>query len=92
MSYKPSYSKGDWLVICDDCGRKYKASALKKRWDGLMVCSNTCWEPRQPQDFVRGVADTQVPSYTRVEQADTFIDVDGIYTIPATPSGTFNQS
>jgi hypothetical protein len=32
-----------------------------------------CWEPRQPQDFVRGVADYQAPPFTRPEQSDSFI-------------------
>ena len=61
MSYRPSYSRGNWLTICDVCGRKYEASSLKLRWDGVMVCSGD-WEPRQPQDFVRGVADYQAPA------------------------------
>jgi hypothetical protein len=47
---------------------------LNKRWDGLMVCPDD-WEIRQPQDFVRGVADTIVPPWVRPEQEDTFIFV-----------------
>ena len=72
MSYHPTYQRGQWLVICDSCGRQYKATQLRKRWDGLMVCDDD-WEPRQPQDFVRGVADFQAPPYTRPEASDTFI-------------------
>jgi len=34
-----------------------------------------CWEPRQPQDFVRGVADYQAPPWTRPEPQDQFIKV-----------------
>ena len=72
MSYKPRYDKTDWKSICDSCGRIFKASVLRKRWDGLMVCPDD-WEPRQPQDFVRGVADTQAPMWTRPEASDTFV-------------------
>ena len=72
MSYKNSYDPGLWEAICDVCGRKFKASSLQKRWDGLMVCPGD-YETRQPQDFVRGVADTQVPPWTRPEAQDTFI-------------------
>ena len=72
MSYKSRYDRGSWAVICDSCGRKYKASELQKRWDGLMVCQDD-WEPRQPQDFVRGVADNQAPPWTRPEPSDNFI-------------------
>jgi hypothetical protein len=43
---------GDWNALCDSCGRKFKASSLKKRWDGLIVCSED-WEQRHPQDLLR---------------------------------------
>ena len=43
---------GDWNVACDVCGLKYKASQIKKRWDGLMVCSKD-YEQRHPSDFLR---------------------------------------
>lgn len=46
------YRSGDWLAICDSCGRKFKASQLKERWDGLMVCKED-FELRHPQDFVK---------------------------------------
>jgi hypothetical protein len=39
-----------------------------------MVCEQD-WEPRQPQDFVRGIADQQAPVWTRPEPVDTFIAV-----------------
>ena len=72
MSYKPRWDNGGWLVICDQCGRKYKESELQLRWDGMMVCPKD-WEPRQPQDFVRGVADVQAPPWARPEQSDSFL-------------------
>lgn len=37
-----------------------------------MVCSGD-WEIRQPQDYVRGVADIQAPPYVRPEQRDSFL-------------------
>jgi len=74
MSYKPSYAKGQWLAICDQCGRQYKSSELRMRWDNLMVCEGD-WEPRQPQDFVHGVADIMAPPWTRPESSDSFIPI-----------------
>lgn len=71
MSYRPRYDKGDWKAICDVCGREFKASRIKRRWDNLMVCSED-WEPRQPQDFVRGVIDVQTPPWIRDEAQDIF--------------------
>jgi hypothetical protein len=72
MSYIARYDKGDWIALCDVCGRKYKASNLKKRWDGLMCCDDD-WEIRQPQDFVRGIADTQIAPWLRSEPSNSFI-------------------
>jgi hypothetical protein len=37
-----------------------------------MVCTDD-WEPRQPQDFVRGVADIQLAPWVRDEAPDTFV-------------------
>jgi hypothetical protein len=74
MSYKPRWDNGGWNVICDQCGRQFKNNELQLRWDGFMVCSGD-WEPRQPQDFVHGVADIQAPKWTRPEQTDYFIFV-----------------
>lgn len=72
MSYKTRWNNGSWRAVCDVCGRDYKNTDLEKRWDGLMVCQGD-WETRQPQDFVKGVADKQVPPFTRPEQSDVFI-------------------
>lgn len=72
MGYKSRYDKGDWVALCDSCGRKFKASHLKRRWDGLMVCHED-WEPRQTQDYVRGKAEKQIPVWTRSEPADTMV-------------------
>ena len=49
---------GDWNAACYFCGRKRKASEMRRYWSGFWVCPEH-WEPRQPQDFVRGVQDIQ---------------------------------
>ena len=74
MGYFSRWDRGDWDAICDSCGRKFKASKLKKRWDGLMVCHQD-WEPRQPQDFVRGVSDPQLVPWVRDEATDNFVPI-----------------
>ena len=74
MSDANYYESGSWKAICDVCGRAFRAHMLNKRWDGLMCCPDD-WETRQPQDFVRGVSDTQVPPWTRPEASDTFVFV-----------------
>jgi len=63
---------GDWNAVCYECGRKRKASTMKKHWQGYYVCPEH-WEPRQPQDFVRGVQDIQTPPWTQPMPADQFV-------------------
>jgi len=74
MSHKPLYKKRDWLADCQACGKTFYASELKKRWDGFMVCSKD-YEIRHPQDFVRGIADTQAPPWTAPAPTATFTAV-----------------
>jgi len=69
MSKPTHYKKGDWNAICDACGQRYPASALRKRWDGLMVCKKD-YEVRHPQEFVRARADNQTVPWTRPESTD----------------------
>lgn len=64
---------GNWNGVCYECGRKFKASELKRHWQGYYVCPEH-WEARQPQDFVRGVQDVQTPQWTQPMPADTFIE------------------
>lgn len=64
MAYGNYFRSGDWNAICDVCGWKYKASQLRKRWDGLWVC-NKDWEIRQPLDFPVRLKDDPAPPFTR---------------------------
>jgi len=72
MSYFSRYQPGEWLTLCDICGRKFVASSLIKRWDGLMCCSQD-WETRQPQDFVKAKADQMGTPWSRPEPQNQFI-------------------
>lgn len=54
MSNANFYKPGTWNAICDSCGFKFKATDLKRRWDGMIVDA-ACWETRNPQDFLRSV-------------------------------------
>lgn len=74
MSHSSRYVKGQWVADCDRCGFTYLAEELKLEWDGFMVCPK-CWEPRQPQDFVRAKVDIQAPPWTRPEPIDKFTNL-----------------
>jgi len=56
MSYKPKAISGDYKMQCDVCGFDYRASQMRKRFDGLWVCSKD-WEPRHPQERLRARRD-----------------------------------
>jgi len=63
---------GNWNGICDSCGRKVKASQLRKRWDGLQVCEED-YETRHPSDFLRVQREQISVPWVRPEVTDTFI-------------------
>jgi len=67
------YRPGDHYVICDVCGFKLRSTETRVRWDKLRVCEKD-WEPRHPQDFVRGKKDRQRVPNPRPEAPDTFIN------------------
>ncbi len=70
-------SGGDYRVICDYSGFKVWRSQCRLTWDGYLVKSEF-WEPRQPQDFVRGVKDDQTVPIARPEQEDTFLSANEV--------------
>jgi len=62
------YYPGKWKAFCDVCGWEFFNDELLDRWDGFKVCKKD-WEPRHPQEFVRGVPESTVP-WTRPEPPD----------------------
>ena len=72
------FVKGQWDANCDRCGFTYKSGKLRREWTGLMTCSgastNNCFDPRHPQESVKGKVDKQTPPWVRPEPPDLFID------------------
>jgi hypothetical protein len=67
---------GNWNALCDSCGRKFKATDLQKRWDGLFVCRED-WEQRHPQDLLRVQREQiSVPWARPYPATDTFVTTD----------------
>lgn len=74
---------GDWNYACSMCGRKRKASELVRNWQGLYRCPEHN-EPRQPQDFSRGVLDDMTVPF-QLSESDVFVQIctlNGISAIP----------
>lgn len=67
---------GDWNAACAECGRKRKASDMRQLppgvpGGGMYVCYPEHWNPRQQQDFVRGVPDKMAAPWAQ-NQNDTY--------------------
>lgn len=69
---------GSWNVQCYQCGRKRKASMMKKHWQGFWVCPEH-WEARHPQDFVRNVTDNMTPPWSQPQPAPQFLERRGAF-------------
>lgn len=67
------YKSGDHYIICDYSGFKVRRSEARKTWDGNLVRSDL-WEPRQPQDLVRGTRDKISVQDARGESVDVFVE------------------
>lgn len=46
------YIPGDYYLLCDICGFKKRRSECSKDWEGKMVCTVTCLDERNPQDYI----------------------------------------
>lgn len=80
------YIGGSYYRICDRTGFKVRAEKTNKQWNNRIVRDKS-WEPRQPQDLVRGTVDDQSVSEPRPRQIDTFIGPLGTVTAVAANAG-----
>lgn len=55
-----TYRKGDNWLIDDRSGARIRRSDARMEWDGTVVHKDE-FEPRHPQDFVKGRVDRQIP-------------------------------
>jgi hypothetical protein len=64
-----TFKAGAWSAICDVCGFKFKSTEMRKRWDGLMVCSQD-FEHDHPQKFLRAREDKIAVPWVRSRPTD----------------------
>lgn len=69
---KTYFKHGSWNAVCDVCGFQFKAYQIKKRWDGLMVCSED-YETDHPQKYIRVQEDGKPTPWSRPEPTDSFV-------------------
>jgi hypothetical protein len=65
------FAEGDWNTACYKCGRKRKASQMRKQWQGYYVCAEH-WEPRHPQDFVKAVEEKSTVAWVQTMPLETY--------------------
>jgi len=64
MGRENFYKPGSFYRICDRTGFAIRSERTRMEWNNLIV-SDRVWEARQPQDFVKGVNDSQNVPYAR---------------------------
>jgi|ERR1051326_3102756 len=72
MGTQRRYKPGDYYMICDRTGFATRSSRVRKQWNNLQVREKS-WEPRNAQDFVRGVADLQNVPVPRPRPVNQFL-------------------
>ena len=87
---------GNWNVVCDVCGFRFKNTELRDRWDGKKVCSKD-FETRHTMDLYKARTENPGVPWTRKEPTDTFVTVTYAASNVGTqdntiPSGTFNST
>ena len=68
---------GDFLRICDICGKRCLASQTRKTWDGLITCLAD-WDRKHPQLTMRGLPDRQAVYDPRPEPPPVYVFCYGI--------------
>ena len=72
VTKKEYFRPGSFWRISDRSGFKERAEDTQKEWTGLIVGKRE-WEPRNQQDFVKGVKDKQNSPEPRPRQTDVFV-------------------
>lgn len=69
----PAHARG----ICDRCGFEFPLNSLRKEWTGMLVCSRD-YDPRHPQDHVKGVPDRQALHNPRPDTEPTYLETNEV--------------
>jgi hypothetical protein len=78
------WKPGTWNASCSMCGRKRKADEMVRNWQGLYRCPEHD-EPRQPQDFARGLPDNMGVPWAQLE-TDTYVQINLTFPASVSPS------
>ena len=68
---------GQWNVVCDVCGLKFKNTDLRQDWRGLWVCHKD-YEPKHPQLYIKVPKDDPSVPWARPDN-DTNVTAPACY-------------
>jgi hypothetical protein len=88
MGRKLHYRLGSFYRTDDRTGFPTRAENTRKEWTGLIV-DRARWEPRQPQDLVKGVPDIQSVPDARPLGANVFV---GPISVQTTANAVIGQT
>lgn len=61
---------------CPRCGMQRRLRTFKTEWNGMRVCEE-CFDPRHPQERVKGVPDRQFVNDPRPDPEPIELSIDG---------------
>jgi hypothetical protein len=73
MYKRPDPVPGQWFIRCDRTGFRLPSAVCQFEWNNLLTWERV-WEPRQPQDYLRGIPDNMSVPYGRPNQDPTFLN------------------
>ena len=88
MGRKLHYKMGSFYRTDDRTGFPQRAERTRKQWDNLIV-DERVWEPRQPQDLVKGVPDIQSVPDARPLGANVYV---GPISVATTANAVIGQT
>jgi hypothetical protein len=83
---KLKYRAGSFYRTSDRTGFPTRAENTRREWNGLIV-EDRVWEPRQPQDLVKGVPDIQSVPDARPLGANVYVGPISVATTAAAVIG-----
>lgn len=74
---RPELIHGEFFRQCDRSGFRVLSSQTRQEWTGAWVYS-PLWEPRQPQDMVRGIKDQQNVEFARPKTEPRYLETNAV--------------
>jgi len=69
---RPTIQPGDWNIVCQRTGFRLPMYMIRREWNGLLVYDKV-WEPRQEQDYLRGIPDKMTVPYGNPKTPPVFV-------------------